>query len=293
MLRRDFILQSSAFAAASLLSFPQILSAATLKSIGVQLYTFRNLMKDDCKEVLEQLGKLGYKEIETYPSGKGHFWGRSAKDFFSLAKDNGLQVVSTHIPLGIPAQESGKEIAALNWNFQPFVEAFAKEGGKYIVCPYVDKSLRDTVSDFSRIADALNKAGETCNKAGVTFAYHNHDFEFQLVEGTTLYSHLLKNCDANLVKMELDLYWAAKADQNIESLFKDNPGRFPLVHVKDMGKQDKATVEVGNGSIDFAAIFKHSKIAGIQHYIVEQDNCSGNPVSSAEQSLNFLKKLNF
>jgi sugar phosphate isomerase/epimerase len=293
MIRRDFILQSSAFAAASFLSFPQHTNAKTLKNIGIQLYTLRSLMKDDYKEVLEQLGKLGYKEIETYPSGKGHFWGRTAKDFFSLAKENGLQVTSTHIPLGIPAQEAGKEIAALNWNFEPFVEAFAKEGGKYIVCPYVDNSLRNSISDFSKIAEALNKAGETCKKAGLTFAYHNHDFEFKTVEGTTLYAHLLKKCDASLVKMELDLYWAAKADQNIENLFKENPGRFPLVHVKDMGKVDKATVEVGNGSIDFVSIFKQAKLAGIQHYFVEQDNCPGNPLTSVEQSLNFLKKLNF
>ena len=293
MIRRDFILQSSALAASSFLSLPQILSATSIKNIGVQLYTLRSLMKEDCKEVLVQLGKLGYKEIESYPSVKGHFWGMSAKDFFSMAKDNGLQVVSTHIPLGIPAQEAGKEIAALTWNFEPFVEAFAKEGGKYIVCPYVVKDIRNSLSDFSKIDETLSKAGETCKKAGVTFAYHNHDFEFQQVEGTTLYKHLLKNCDANLVKMELDLYWAVRADQNIETLFKDNPGRFPLVHVKDLGKQDKATVEVGNGSIDFAAIFKHAKVAGIQHYFVEQDSCPGNPLVSVEQSLNFLKKLNF
>ena len=293
MLRRDFILQSSVFTAATLLFTPQIANAKILEKIGIQLYTLRDLMKEDCKAVLEQLGKLGYKEIESYPSGKGHFWGRTAKDFFALAKNNGLQVVSTHIPLGLPAQEVGKEIAALTWNLESFVDAFAKEGGKYIVCPYVVKDLRNSVSDFSKIADTLSKAGETCKKSGLTFAYHNHDFEFHEVEGTTLYKHLIKNCDPDLVKLELDIYWAEKAGVNIETLFKDNPGRFPLVHVKDMGKTDKATVEVGSGSIDFAAIFKHSKLAGIQHYFVEQDNSPGNPLVSVEQSLNFLKKLNF
>ena len=293
MLRREFILKSSAFAAAGFLTNPLYSNARTIRNIGVQLYTLRSLMKEDCVEVIQQLGKLGYSEIESYPSGKVHFWGRSAKDFFKLAKDNGLNVVSTHIGYGIPAQEQGKEIAALNWNFETFVEAFAKEGGKFIVCPYLDKSLRTNISDFSKIAENLNKAGEICKKYGITFCYHNHDFEFQSIEGTTLYENLLKHCNASLVKMELDLFWAAKADQNIESLFNNNPGRFPLVHVKDMGKVDKSTVEVGSGSIDFAKIFSLSEKAGIAHYFVEQDNCTGSPLISVEQSLKYLKKLNF
>jgi len=293
MIRREFILKSSAFAAASFLANPIFSEAKALSKIGVQLYTLRSLMKDDCANVLKELGRQGYAEIESYPSGMGHFWGRTAKDFFKLAKDNGLNVVSTHIGYGIPAQETGKEIAALTWNFEAFVEAFAKEGGKFIVCPYIDKSLRTSISDFSKISEQLNKAGEICKKYKISFCYHNHDFEFQAVEGTTLYAHLLKNCDRDLVKMELDLFWAAKADQDTLALFNENAGRFPLVHVKDMGKIEKNTVEVGAGSIDFAKIFSNSEKAGIQHYFVEQDNCPGNPLISVEQSLNFLKKLNF
>jgi sugar phosphate isomerase/epimerase len=250
-------------------------------------------MKEDCTEVLEKLGKMGYQEIESFPSAKGHYWGRTAKDFFSLASGNGLKVVSTHIPLGLPANPEQDKLATLKNGFEAFVEAFAKEGGAFIVCPYIDKSLRTTLDSYHRIADELNKAGETCKKYGVTFAYHNHDFEFLTVEGAIPYHELLKRTDAGLVKMELDLYWAARAGQNITDLFKEFPGRFPLVHVKDMAATDKATVEVGTGVINFNDIFAQSGKAGIKHYFVEQDNCPGDPLESVKKSLENVRKLEF
>jgi len=292
MERRQFIFQTSALAASGIL-VPNLFSEASrIKKIGIQLYTLRDLMKDDCVEVLKELGNQGYKEIESYPSQKGHFWGRPAKDFFALAADNNLKVISTHIPYGKPVNPEAT-LASVTKGFEAFAEAFAKEGGKFIVCPYLDKSLRISLDNYKSAADDFNKAGQICKNLGIQFAYHNHDFEFIPIDSTIPYYYLLKNTDPNLVKMELDLYWAKRGQQSIEELFTKNPGRFPLVHVKDMAASDKSTVEVGNGTIPFAEIFKLSKTAGIEHYLVEQDNCIGSPLDCVRKSFQYLKKLRY
>jgi sugar phosphate isomerase/epimerase len=235
---------------------------------------------------------MGYKELESYPGPKGHFWGRNAKEFSKISNDSGLKLVSTHISLGLPFDNYSK-IASLENGFQKFVEEFATSGGSYIVCPYIDGSLRNTVDDYSRIVEKLNIAGEICQKAGIQFCYHNHDFEFRPINDIVPYHHLLTQTDKDLVKMELDIYWASKAQQSIDWLFKEFPGRFPLVHVKDLGKEKGNTVEVGSGTIDFKFIFAMSRQAGIKHYFVEQDNCPGDPLVSVDQSLRYLKKFRF
>jgi sugar phosphate isomerase/epimerase len=294
MERRTFLFQSSALAAAGLLLPVLDSDAARIKKPGIQLYSLRSLMKQDCSDVLKKLGAMGYKEIESFPSEKGHFWGKSAKDFFALAKDCGLKVVSTHIPYGKPVNNAPDAIASLSSGFEAFVESFAREGGQYLVCPDINATIRTTIDHYSAAADDFNKAGELCKKYGIRFAYHNHDFEFAPINDIIPYHHLLTRTDPALVHMELDLYWLEKAMQPVDFLFERFPGRFPLVHVKDMGSGTKETVEVGTGTIRFKEIFARSKQAGIQHYFVEQDNFqNGDPMKSVKTSLDYLKKLRF
>jgi sugar phosphate isomerase/epimerase len=294
MERRDFLLQTSALAAAGLLMPVLDLEASRIKKPGIQLYSFRNLMKQDCTDVLKKLGAMGYKEVESFPSEKGHFWGKTTKDFFGLAKDCGLKVVSTHIPYGKPVNNAPDAIASVSSGFEAFVESFAKEGGKYLVCPDINSSIRTTIDHYSAAADDFNKAGELCKKYGIRFAYHNHDFEFAPINDIVPYHHLLSRTDPALVQMELDLYWLEKAMQPVDFLFERFPGRFPLVHVKDMRAGTRETVEVGAGTIRFKDIFARSKQAGIQHYFVEQDNFEGgDPMKSVKASLDYLKKLRF
>jgi sugar phosphate isomerase/epimerase len=95
----------------------------------------------------------------------------------------------------------------------------------------------------------LEGAGKACKSAGIQFAYHNHDFE-KTVDFIP-YDFILQNTSADLVKMESDLYWFAKAGQDPVEYFNKYPGRFPLCHVKDMEAGTKIFTEVGNGNIDF------------------------------------------
>ncbi|MES1219900.1 MAG: sugar phosphate isomerase/epimerase, partial [Bacteroidota bacterium] len=121
--------------------------------------------------------------------------------------------------------------------------------------------------------------------------YHNHDFEFEKEDGKYKWDVLLAEADKDLVKMELDIYWATRAGMDPVALFNQNPGRYPLVHMKDMDKTaDKAFTEVGNGVIDFKRILKESKTAGLKYFFVEQDKCPGSPFDSITQSITYIKK---
>jgi sugar phosphate isomerase/epimerase len=177
-------------------------------------------------------------------------------------------------------------------------------GQSYIVCPWIPEEVRKQPDGWKRAADTFNRAGEVSKKAGVQFAYHNHWFEFLPANGKLPYDFLLENCDPNLVKMELDLCWIEVGGGDPIKYFDRYPGRFPLVHVKDMkklpavsaaGGQDfgdtlKDMTAVGSGIIDWKRIFAQSEKAGIKHYIVEHDKPAA-PFDSIKISYEYLRQL--
>ncbi len=141
---------------------------------------------------------------------------------------------------------------------------------------------------YEKLPDLLNKSGEKTKAAGIQFAYHNHDFEFEKYNDTLLYEYLLEKTDPKLVGMEMDLYWIEKAGQDPLAWFEKYPGRFPLWHVKDMEKGTKDITEVGNGTIDFDKIFAARNKAGLKDWFVEQDESKGDIFQSIEQSHKYL-----
>jgi sugar phosphate isomerase/epimerase len=149
-----------------------------------------------------------------------------------------------------------------------------------------------TVAKVKEFAATFNRIGEACRKAGLGFAYHNHRNEFQPVEeGGIMYDILLKETDPALVDFELDLGWAVAAGADPLALFDKYPGRFKLLHVKDMNAENQSVV-VGQGKIDFAAIFAQSEKAGAQFYIVEYEGHE-DPMESVKASATFLKNMTY
>ena len=169
------------------------------------------------------------------------------------------------------------------------VDDAAAVGVKYMVCAYLSPAERGELDHYKYVADQLNIAGEKCKKAGIKLCYHNHDFEF--AKNNNRYPmDILFGADEDLVKFEMDLYWVAKAGMDPIALFNQHPGRFPLMHLKDMDKTEQHSfTEVGNGSIDFKTILKHQKKAGLKYFFVEQDKCPGSPLDSIKQSYDFIK----
>jgi len=261
-----------------------------IDKIGLQLYTVRDLMKQDFDGTLAKVAAIGYKEVEF----AGYF-DHSPKDVRAAVDRRRLTAPSAHI-----------DYKSLGEKFPEVIEAAKVVGHEYLVNPWIEEEIRKQPDGWKHAAETFNRAGEACKKAGIQFAYHNHWFEFLPVNGKLPYDLLLTECDPNLVKMELDLCWITVGGQDPLKYFDRYPGRFPLVHVKDVkrvppvtagGAQDfgssmKDMTEVGSGIIDWKKIFAQSDKAGIKHYFVEHDNPK-KPLESIKKSYDYLASLRF
>ncbi len=292
--RRDFLKLSGA-AALSTLAMPYV-QAANIKNIGIQLYTLRDVIAKDTKNVLTQLSKAGYKELEAYGIDSGNFFGTKAAEFKKMVTDLGMKTIGSHASPDVKFDKdvkAGLDVVAPNWKK---AVATAKEGGlTYITCPWWKEEYRKSAEDYKKSAAIINMLGEYAVQQGLKFTYHNHDFEFKKQGSSDFYDILLKDTNPKIVNFEMDLYWVVAAGKNPDDYFTKYPGRFHQVHVKDMSKADKTkNTEVGKGSINFANIFKMAPKAGIKHYFVEQENnYSPDPVASAKLSATYLKSFNF
>jgi sugar phosphate isomerase/epimerase len=246
-----------------------------IDKVGLQLYTVRDLMKSDFDGTVQKVAAVGYREVEF----AGYF-DRTPQQVKDLLAKTGLASPSAHFDYGF-----------LGDKWPGVLESANVIGQQYLVCPWVDEKLRKTADDWKRISATLNHAGEAAKKSGVQFAYHNHWFEFEPVEGKVPYDLLLHETDADLVKMEMDLYWAVKGGADPKTYFDQNPGRFPLVHIKGRASDGEMTEVAASNAIDWKRLFSDEK-AGIQHYFVEHDHPKA-PLQSIRASYEYLSELRF
>ncbi|MGF7078713.1 sugar phosphate isomerase/epimerase family protein [Mucilaginibacter sp. UYCu711] len=273
--RRDFLKNMGALAVGSVLLSSYKFAPKKVSNAGIQLYTFRQEMLKDPQGTLKIIADLGIKQIESAASNKGLFYGLTPKEMKQTCKDLGMTLRSAHC--GIDA------------NWQQTIDQAAESGQEYLVCssiPYAG----DTVANYQKIAERFNKAGEECQKAGLKFGYHNHDYEFKVDDGLVLYDVLLVNTDPELVSMEMDLGWVVAAGKDPLAYFKEYPGRFPLWHLKDM--KGRNSVEFGNGTLDIKGLLTQSKDAGMKYFFIEQEEYpAGSPASSMKINMEYLSKL--
>ncbi len=249
--------------------------------LGVQLFTLFDTIDEDVEAALRKVAAIGYTEIESAFSKQPGYYGMTPKQFAALCKKLGLSWKSHHVlgapfklPKGavMPKGADGKvlDISALKNlknNMQELVDQAAEGHISYLVCANIPT---ETLEDVKSSIGILNKTGEACKKVGIQFCYHNHDMEFNKIDNKTPYYMLLEETDSNLVKMELDVAWATKARVNIPKLFAQYPGRFPLLHMKDISG-DSNLGPVGSGVVDFKSILANTATGGVKHYFVEHD----------------------
>jgi sugar phosphate isomerase/epimerase len=312
--RRDFLKNTGAIALGSLL-VPDMMKGMPSKSkneipaIGIQTFTINNFMGKDVKAAFKKLADIGFKNIETATYGDDTYYGYRPKDLKAIIDDLGMKWIGHHA-IGVPIttlfalpenptdeqkkqhemmMQYAKTMKAPNLtdNLQKLVDDAAEGGLRYLICA---STAINTTANIKAAVETFSKAGEACKKAGLQFAYHNHSTEWDLIDGKSAYDVIMSQTDKDLVKMELDLGWVATAKKNPVELFKGNPGRFPLFHVKDFKLADKPEiVPIGQGDVDFKPAFANAKLAGMKYFFYEQDTAKS--MDDVSLSYNNLKQI--
>ena len=274
--RREFVAIAGALLASagipSTKAAPRLPNVNKLGPIGVQLYTVRDAMKTDFAGTLARVATIGYKEVEF----AGYFE-HSPQEIRTLLDRSGLTSPSAHIGMPVLGPAWDKTIA----------DALVV-GHRYLVCPWIDEKYR-TVDGFKQVAELFNRAGERAKSSGIQFGFHNNTYEFTPVSGKIPYDLLLAETDPALVVMEMDVFWLRNGGADPLAYFSRYPGRFPMLHLKDMDAAKKM-VDVGQGVIDWKAILDARKLAGTKHVFVEHDN-PPDPFASIRDSLAYLSSL--
>ena len=234
--------------------------------IGVVLFTARAQMAEDPQGTLDALARCGITNAE--PSGSvGNFYGLTGEQLAPLAESAGIDVRS----IGVSWNDLTTDVEGVIAEAEALGASYARFSGG-----------RDwTFEQYAEVAEQMNEVGATLAEAGITLAYHNHGWEFEIQQdGVSAYDVLLSETDPDTVGMELDLYWSSSVGVDVVELIETNPGRFPLVHVKDMA-EDGSFADVGEGVIDFQEIFALRDVAGIEWYFIEHDRPTPDGVTSA------------
>ena len=283
--RRDFVARLSAAALVAAGVDPSRIPhpPSRIEKIGLELYTVRDLMKNDVEGTLAKVAAIGYREVEF----AGYF-NHPPAEIRAMIDRHGLTAPAGHVPF---------EAIAQGWD--QVIDAAHTVGNRYVVVAWIPEPQRRDLDGWKRVGETFTRAGEACHNAGLTFAFHNHSYEFVPLGGQLPYDVLLAATDPALVKLEMDLFWITFGGQDPLAYFAKHPGRFPLVHVKDMTAKPRPDIpadsvmrDVGKGSIDWKRIFARSEQAGIRHYFVEHDS-PGDALASSRASYEYLKRLEF
>ena len=323
MKRRKFVKTSAMAGCISLLP-KEILALGTkdlemnklISEIGIQLFSIPHLLENNLEAAIEMLSELGFKKLELYGpypfsatsakerwkalapqlgfSGSGYF-GRDATEFAGLLRQNNMSVPSVHTDLD-----------TLENNMSDLAEASELLGFEYVILPALPEDKRNSMEAYKRTAELFNKIGKSAVDHGIKFAYHNHGYGLSETEGQIPLQYLIENTDPNWLYLEMDLFWttAGRADP-LEYLNK-YPGRYKLMHVKDMKEKKYFSGDggdpsqwmalfpmmcsAGDGVIEIDKIIPKAMEVGVEHFIVEQDLVK-EPKTALGKSIGYLNSL--
>lgn len=269
----------------------EIMNNPYLDNIGIQLWTVRNQMEEDVPGTLQAIKDAGYAQVELMRT-------IGSDDIVANARKIGLKVSSAFVDWRSIADPSAEDVPSTD-DILANAKAF---GLKYLVFGYIGKGFRETVAQMAANANAANAFGEKCREAGIQLCYHHHSFEFAPLEDTqkTGWDVLVERFEPNLVKFELDVFWAAIGGLDPVKELKRLKGRVAQVHLKDLMAGtgviwDEGEVphevfkELGNGSLDMPRIIQTAGDTGVEQCHVEQDQ-SPDPLASIVISARYLRR---
>jgi sugar phosphate isomerase/epimerase len=289
MKRREFI-ATSALATAGTFLLPSCMrNEGSIRAVGIQLYTVKDIINADVSGTLKSLSDIGFTELELWSYAEGKIFGMAYADFAKEAKNLGMKIISGHYDTGF---SNPQQKGTLMNDWKRAVEDARIADQPYLVIGGLSDSERDTMDSVKRTCELLNNSGAVCQSMGAKLGYHNHSVEFTRIDDQLIYDVMLQELDPKLVTMELDLFWIINGGYDPLEYFKKYPGRFELCHVKDMDKTDRnKNADVGSGSIDFNALFKEAETAGLKHFFLEQENFAVSPLESVEKGFKHLERL--
>jgi sugar phosphate isomerase/epimerase len=273
-----------------------IAKAPVPEALGAQLYTVRNLLPENAADTLKRIAEIGYKKVE---AGRADL----AK-IGPICKDLGLSIPSAHFEYacltGQWANYGGKPPRP-GYNLRTALAEAKKAGVEYLVIPYIDQKERAGQGMFVRLANHLNQAGAEAAKMGMKVAYHHHAFEFKKYGRFTGFEILMENLDHEHAAIEFDVFWAYIGGEDPAALMKEYPRHIRLIHLKDVKLHTPQTqneqvpkenfLALGEGILDIPEILNTAKRIGVEHFYVEQDHTSGDPVDSLAASYKYLQAI--
>lgn len=300
--RRDFLKKSAlAMAGTSVLS-NSLFSCCTVKAkevVAVQLYCVREDMKNDPLNTLTKLSEMGYKHVEHANYVDRKFYGYSANEFKKVLGDLGLDMPSGHTVLGKNHWDASKNDFTDEWKY--LVEDAATMGQKFVVSPWLDESIWSTYDGLMGFLEVFNKCGALCQQSDMKFGYHNHAFEFsEKLNGEVMFDLMLKNTDPDKVGIQLDIGNMYIAGAKAKDVVLKYPGRFEVIHVKDMiaseseeGEGFESTI-LGAGLVGTREVTDMSRDQGTWLFIIEQESYQGKtPLDCMNEDLEIMKNWGY
>lgn len=317
--RRKFIINST-LSTAGLGLIPAISLSKNMKKantdFGVALFTLPKALSEDFEGTIRMISEMGYKELEFFGpyefsdegvkknwnqltpllgfSGSGYF-GHSYKETREILDRYGLKAPAIHV-----------DLKTLDDNMGQVAEAADVLGHKYVGIAMIPEEMRPDLEGYNKTIETFNRVGASAKKYGLTFFYHNHGYGHKTMDGVVPFDLILKNTDPELVKMELDVFWFAAAGVDSKKILKENPGRFPLLHIKDMSEAKTFNgdggnpsewmslfpylTDAGDGVLDLPGILKQAKKSGVKHFFLEKDNTPDH-IQALKNSFEYLSGL--
>jgi sugar phosphate isomerase/epimerase len=241
---------------------------------------------------------MGYKHVEHANYINRKFYGWSATEFKNILDDLGMKMPSGHTVLNASHWDASNKDFNKEWKYT--VEDAAVMGQQFVISPSLEQSTRKSVSEIQAFMEIFNKSGELCNKHGMKFGYHNHDFEFsESLEGRTLYDIILSETDPKLVMQQLDIGNMINGGAKALDIMKKYPGRFESMHVKDEikateGREPFESTILGVGIVPVKEVIDLGRKWGTKHFIIEQESYQGKtPIDCANEDLTIMKKWGY
>lgn len=298
--RRTFIKNTGlAVAGVGLFSGKLVAAKKAGELVGIQLYSIRDDMKKDPAGTLKLLAEMGYKHVEHANYINRKFYGYDAPAFKKVLDGLGLKMPSGHTVMGRQHWDAAKKDFTDAWKYT--VEDAAVLGQKLVISPSLDGTMRKTYDDMKTYMDVFNKSGELCQKSGMKFGYHNHDFEFrETLNNRTIFDIIMTLTDPKLVAQQLDIGNMYGGGGRALEILKKYPGRFESLHVKDEIKSEKAEMGgyestiLGKGIIETKKVTDLARKQGTIHFIIEQESYQGKtPLDCAREDLQIMKKWGY